>query len=303
MADTTNTSSSNNNDMKPNTPPSTAAAENSTLASEGVPKPAGDASQTASGLPPITKEPMSIAGAPLVPVNPLTQTKVPTPPPEPATAPAAATQNAELTQASAPESGVKDKLDAADNLAQQPSKPEETAPSAVPASADATSSALEQPNLVATNGASQDAPKPVSVQEVQDEAAPAPAAAEKAPEPVTEKPAEAVAPEPSAQPAPAVAADPDTMDIDKPEAETGDKRKADESEVANGALPADKSQDGGDEPAGKKLKTNGEEPVPAPKKVGRPKKDKTVEKKAAPAPVRRTTRQTRSQGAPAGESL
>lgn len=138
----------------------------------------------------------------------------------------------------------------------------------------------------------QSSPKPVSVEEVKDQE---------------------VAPTAAASDATA------TTQSDKASAETGDKRKVDEvaeeaeaeaeksnannnKPTPNGTAP-EAAGDDDDEPAEKKQKSNGggasttngtaPAPAPAPKKPGRPpKKDKK-----ASAPVGRTLRKTRSQGA------
>lgn len=240
---------------------------------------------------------MSTAGAALVPTNPLSQAKVPTPPPEPANESIAPSADKPVETA-APQSELKEKTDAANTLAQQPEKPADTL------AADVASSSLEdKPAASTTDAASSEAPKPVAMEDVQDEAAGVPAPTEEAPAPTAaaEKPADVPATEEPAQQIPAATAIPDAAEAPKTEAEAGDKRKADMSEVGSEAAEQsdEKSQE---EPAEKKLKTNGGEAPVAPKKVGRPKKDKTAEKKA-PAPVGKTARRTRSQGVLAGESL
>jgi len=290
MADTT-TNNSASNINKPNTPPSTSATE-------GASKPTSDSLlQTSSGLPPITKEAMSTAGAPLVPTNPLSQANVPTPPPEPVNEPVA--PSADLSaEAAAPQNELKEKTDAADTLTQQAEKPADNL------AADVASSSLEdKPAASATDAAFSKAPKPVAMEDVQDEASGVSASNKEVPTPIAaaEKPADTSATEEPVQQTPAATAIPDAAEAPKTDAEAGDKRKADESEVVSEATENsdEKSQE---EPAEKKLKTNeGEAPV-APKKVGRPKKDKTAEKKA-PAPVGKTARRTRSQGVLAAESL
>lgn len=83
------------------------------------------------------------------------------------------------------------------------------------------------------------------------------------------------------------------------EPQAGDKRKADDAVVSNGDASAEVAPETQAVAAEKKLKTDGASPPAAtngsPKKPGRPKKsDKPP---AAAAPVGRTARKTRSQGA------
>ncbi|KAI1470918.1 uncharacterized protein F4812DRAFT_419459 [Daldinia caldariorum] len=182
-----------------------------------------------------------------------------------------------------------EKIDAANELASQPEKPEKLADdvSAEPASTEtATADASSAPN-----GEAKEPPKPVSVEEVRDQdmpdAAPTQPAEMTGALPVKE-PANDDAPK--ADPAPTTA---EPTESDKSEANAGEKRKSSVSEASTGDVAHNESPE--DAPAEKKQKTNGAATNGAPKKVGRPKKESKKDKKAPP-PVGRTARKTRSQG-------
>ncbi|KAH8676234.1 hypothetical protein BX600DRAFT_197352 [Xylariales sp. PMI_506] len=192
-----------------------------------------------------------------------------------------------------PASKVQEQLTEAERLASQPEKPSDNAPN----SADA------QPvNTVAPEPADavKKSPKPVSVEEIQD--AEMPTISSKPSNPVESKLDDskasegASAPPPQDIPAQEAAGTDASSAAAKPaktEAQSGEKRKADEvvnstGEALDEAVVAEK-------PAEKKQKTGDETATLAEdtkKKPGRPKKEKK-----APAPIGRTARKTRSQGA------
>ncbi|KAI1386770.1 uncharacterized protein F4822DRAFT_325906 [Hypoxylon trugodes] len=178
------------------------------------------------------------------------------------------------------------KIDEADKLASQPEKPADSAPTE-PATTDAATT--DAP--VVANGDSKDPPKPVSVEEVHDQ---------DMPDAAPSKPTEASGALPVQEPkddAPKADAAPITTDSAKTEPSTGDKRKGEpEAKVSNGNTTVEEHSEA---PAEKKQKTNGAATNGAPKKAGRPKKDKSEKKAPAAAapPVGRTARKTRSQGA------
>ncbi|KAK6842394.1 hypothetical protein PG990_005664 [Apiospora arundinis] len=243
------------------------------------------------GLPPIAKEPMATAQAPMIPA-PIDTTEA-----DLTSAPIASTDAAkssddaknDAAKASVAESG----------LAAQPDKPD----------------ALEDTNAT-SDGASKEVPKPVSVQEVPDQelAASKPLGAGNVTQPADEKeetvpPLAKKADLPDAElttgtvpkedaqftgPAQAVA------ETAKVEPQTGDKRKADspaEHEETNGDASNANVDEKDDSPAKKQktedneiAATNGENT--GVNKRGRPKKEKKP-----PAPVGRTARKTRSQAA------
>ncbi|KAI2620643.1 hypothetical protein GGS26DRAFT_303427 [Hypomontagnella submonticulosa] len=180
---------------------------------------------------------------------------------------------------------VTEKLDAADKLASQPEKstgPGPASPPSQPAAATETA-ATDVPSL--SNGEAKEPPKPVTVEEVRDQDMPAAAPTE----PVEMTGALPV--QDSVKETPKAAPAPTTTAADKSAPNTGEKRKPDETGTGatNGDATAEKPVD--DSPAEKKQKTNGAATNGTPRKVGRPKKDKT-----ATPPVGRTARKTRSQG-------
>ncbi|KAI1400270.1 hypothetical protein F4819DRAFT_461825 [Hypoxylon fuscum] len=171
------------------------------------------------------------------------------------------------------------KIDAADKLASQPENLVENVSTQRVASETA---ATDAPSLA--NGGTKELPKPVTVEEVRDQDMP--------PTPPA-GPTETTGSLPTDESAKdALNADlvPTTIEPDITEATTGDKRKSSEAEPTNGDISVKESSE--DAPPDKKQKTNGAATNGAPRKVGRPKK----EKKAAAPPVGRTARKTRSQG-------
>ncbi|KAF3061114.1 hypothetical protein GL218_03739 [Daldinia childiae] len=177
-----------------------------------------------------------------------------------------------------------EKIDAADKLASQPEKSAETVPTE--STTTTTKIATDPPSL--TNGEAKEPPKPVTIEEVHDQDAPAAA---------QPQPAEMTGALPVQEPAndtPKADPVPVTAEPDKPEANTGEKRKPSESEASNDDVTQEESPE--DAPAEKKQKTNGANTNGTSKKVGRPKKESKKDKKA-PLPVGRTARKTRSQGA------
>ncbi|RYP48230.1 hypothetical protein DL768_005837 [Monosporascus sp. mg162] len=172
------------------------------------------------------------------------------------------------------------KVDAADTLAQQPEKQTDQVPTPV-----SQEPVAESTETAAPEAQSKLSPKPVSVEEVKDEEMPTlnPTTTGA---PQTDGAAKATS-NPTSEPGPA------KTEPEESEPDTGDKRKADEAD--NAPVETKPTQDGAaaDEPAEKKQKTNGAATNGTTrKKPGRPKKDKN-----APAPVGRTLRKTRSQGA------
>ncbi|RYP16300.1 hypothetical protein DL765_005206 [Monosporascus sp. GIB2] len=174
------------------------------------------------------------------------------------------------------------KVDAADTLAQQPEKQTDQVPT--PVSQEPVAESAETP-ATALEAQSKLPPKPVSVEEVKDEemptvnptttCAPQTDGAVKATSNATSEPA------------------PEKTEPGKSEPDTGDKRKAGEADST--PVESKPTHDGAvaDEPAEKMQKTNGAATNGITrKKPGRPKKEKK-----APAPVGRTLRKTRSQGA------
>ncbi|KAI1137806.1 hypothetical protein F5Y05DRAFT_413752 [Hypoxylon sp. FL0543] len=208
--------------------------------------------------------------------------------------PAVATKNATDTAATAPTSEaaaqndapatnskeeLTEKLDVAEKLAEQPEKPADPAPAQTSTTEATTAGA---PSL--TNGETKEPPKPVTVEEVRDQDLPA-----VAPSQAVEMTG-ALPVKESAKEAPKAAPTPLTPEPEKTDATIGEKRKPSHAEASNGDVPVEKSSE--DAPAEKKQKTNGAATNGAPKKAGRPKKDKK-----APPSVGRAARKTRSQGA------
>ncbi|KAH9904056.1 hypothetical protein F4778DRAFT_79335 [Xylariomycetidae sp. FL2044] len=253
---------------------------------------------TDAALPPITKAPMNTAEASMVPT---------VPPGSEAAAPSAVSSSEPATQNKSATSSANDelakKMKAADELALQPEKPTDFVPASVshPATTDVTETGA--PSL--PNGEAKDLPKPVSVEEVRDQDLPAVKPLETAEVTDVLQPGETsaeasiienatVATEAkSADVLEAVPASTSAVTEETAKANAGDKRKAD-AETSNGKV--DESVTKNDTPDEKKQKTNGAAPSAATngtaKKPGRPKKEKKVS-----APVGRTARKTRSQGA------
>ncbi|RYP80200.1 hypothetical protein DL770_006331 [Monosporascus sp. CRB-9-2] len=174
------------------------------------------------------------------------------------------------------------KVDAADTLAQQPEKQTDQVPT--PVSQEPVTESTETA-ATAPEAQSKLSPKPVSVEEVRDEEMPTVNPTTTG-APQTDGAAKAAS-NPTSKPGP------EKTEAEKSEPDTGDKRKADEAD--NTTVETRPTQDGAvaDEPAEKKQKANGAATNGTTrKKPGRPKKEKN-----APAPVGRTLRKTRSQGA------
>lgn len=195
-----------------------------------------------------------------------------------------------------------EKLEAADKLASQPEKPADNVSEQPAATETATA---DEPSL--PNGETKEPPKPVTVEEIPDQdmpvAPPTPPTEMTGALPVDNQPDDAAKAEPvqvtteteietdkaeaTTEAITEAITEPTTKPTTKPT--TGDKRKASEAESSNGDTAAEKPSE--DAPAEKKQKTNGTATNGAPRKVGRPRKDK----KAKPV-VGRTARKTRSQG-------
>ncbi|KAI0841176.1 hypothetical protein F5Y06DRAFT_214863 [Hypoxylon sp. FL0890] len=255
-------------------------ADSNTNGIEKGPAASGDAPAPAPELqpsdPPAAKGPMNAAEES---IEPAIATKTATD--SAATAPssdAAAQNDAPATNS---KEELTEKIDAAEKLAEQPEEPADSAPAPAPNTTRETAIA-DAPSL--TNGEAKEPPKPVSVEEVRDQDLPPVAPSQ---------PVEMTGALPVQEPAkdaPKAAPTPLTPEPEKTEAVTGEKRKPSDAEAPNGDVPVEKPSE--DAPAEKKQKTNGATTNGAPKKAGRPKKNK----KAPPA-VGRTARKTRSQGA------
>ncbi|KAI1351216.1 hypothetical protein F5Y01DRAFT_283737 [Xylaria sp. FL0043] len=241
------------------------------IAKEPVANAEDKARDTTDSLPPITKEPSATATASMMPSVPVQATSKEDAPAaassDAATKPEESAPAAEAQKDSTKEAS---KSDAADLQAEKPSDP---VPAPGPQSA--ATETVTSGSVSAGQGDVVQPPKPVSVEEIRDEELP------------DAKPLEPLKPAEEAS------------KTDSPPAENGDiaagnKRKTDATEDA--AKPDTNSVENGAngdaEPPEKKLKTNGTATNGAPRKPGRPRKDKT-----AVAPVGRTARKTRSQGA------
>ncbi|KAL7627930.1 hypothetical protein AAE478_002125 [Parahypoxylon ruwenzoriense] len=232
--------------------------------------------------PPATKEPTSAASAGEEPAEPSIATKPATD--DVATVPSAepAAQNDDTAASSKEE--LTQKMDEADKLASQPEeKPAGSAPTEVSQSTTTEAATATAPSL--PNGEAKEPPKPVTV-EVHDQDLPA------APptQPIEKADVTTPAHEPASDTLKAdLAAAAATTEPDKTEAKVGGKRKPSDAEASNGDAAEGTPEDA---PAEKKQKTGIEATTNGtPRKVGRPKKDKS-----APPPVGRTARKTRSQG-------
>ncbi|KAI0967651.1 hypothetical protein F4678DRAFT_239261 [Xylaria arbuscula] len=230
------------------------------------------ARDTNDSLPPITKEATATAAATLVPSVPdqsaasdapaasnsdaTTKSEVP--------APAAEAQKNSTNESSKP-----------DAEASQPEKPSDPAPALVsqPATAetvasDVGSGAPAGPEEVV------EPPKPVSLEEVQDEELP------------DAKPSDLQ------QPADGASKQTDASSpAENGDGAAGSKRKPDDVKDPD-KTESDSAENGDTEPPEKKPKINGTTTNGTGRKPGRPRKDKT-----AAVPVGRTARKTRSQGA------
>ncbi|KAI1764228.1 hypothetical protein GGR53DRAFT_327220 [Hypoxylon sp. FL1150] len=231
-------------------------------------------------LPPVAKGPLNVGEESMVPSIATNATTANT---ETAASAEPATQNDSVINS---KEELTEKLEEADKLASQPEKPADTVSEQPTVTQTATEAATtDGPSL--PNGEIKEPPKPVTIEEIRDQdmpAAPAPPA----------QPSEMTGALPVGNPSDdAAKAEPvkATTETDKAEiASTGDKRKASDAEVANGDAAAKE-----DAPVEKKQKTNGATNNSAPKKVGRPRKEKNAVK---PKPaVGRAARKTRSQGA------
>ncbi|KAI1776610.1 hypothetical protein F4818DRAFT_354419 [Hypoxylon cercidicola] len=228
-------------------------------------------------LPPVTKGPMNTGEEsvePSIATNTATADTKTAASSEPAaqTDPATIGAKEELTE----------KLEVADKLASQPEKPADNVPKQPDATETATTNGPSLPN-----GESKKPPKPVTIEEIRDQDMPAAPPAQ---------PTEMTGALPVNNPSDdAAKAEPvqATTEIDKTEATIGDKRKASDAEASNGDTVTQEPLE--EAPAEKKQKTNGATTNGAPRKVGRPRKEKK-EKKTQPA-VGRAARKTRSQGA------
>ncbi|KAI1086584.1 hypothetical protein F5B19DRAFT_130160 [Rostrohypoxylon terebratum] len=195
-----------------------------------------------------------------------------------------AAQNDATGTATLSKEEVTEKINEAEKLAEQPEKPADSAPAQTTTTMDTATA--EGPSL--TNGEAKEPPKPATVEEIRDQEMPAAAPSQ---------PAEmtgALPAEESAKDAPKIDAVPGTDETQKSDVSIGDKRKLSDASNEGAGDATDKPIE--DEPVEKKQKTNGTTNNGPPKKVGRPKKDKT-EKKVAASSVGRTARKTRSQGA------
>ncbi|RYP65085.1 hypothetical protein DL769_006449 [Monosporascus sp. CRB-8-3] len=174
------------------------------------------------------------------------------------------------------------KVDAADTLAQQPEKQTDQVPTPVSQEpvAESTETAATAPDAQ-----SKLSPKPVSMEEVKDEEMPTVNPATTG-APQTDGAAKAAS-NATSEPAP------EKTESEKSVPDTGDKRKADEADSTPVETKPTQDETVADEPAEKKQKTNGAATNGTTrKKPGRPRKEKN-----APAPVGKTLRKTRSQGA------
>ncbi|KAI1170748.1 hypothetical protein F4777DRAFT_94326 [Nemania sp. FL0916] len=248
-----------------------------------------EAPAAAGGLPPITKEPVATAEATMAPSAPIEPT------PQEAVAPSSDTAAQPETSTAAhvqQESESVDKASAPDAVAPQSEKPSDPIPAAEPLSTTAeTATSVAETGVLTDSNNTVEPPKPVSLEEIRDEDLPDAKPLEPA------KPAEEALKTDATAPvdAPAAAttkiAAADSASAESNNVANGKKRKADEVEDA--AKPETNSAADEDmEPPEKKPKTNGTTTNGAARKPGRPRKDK----KAA-APVGRTARKTRSQGA------
>ncbi|KAI1185802.1 hypothetical protein F5B17DRAFT_406396, partial [Nemania serpens] len=264
-------------------------ADNTAEAIAKVPVATGEveAPNKTNGLPPIVKEPVAAAEATVPSVLAESTTTE-------AAAPSADT-------AAQPEAPTADEVqgDSTNKLSEtgasipSPAKPSDPASAAEPQSTttETVASGAESSAPAESNDKAVEPPKPVSLEEVRDEALPDVKASDtkESGEKVSETGATASVPTTGEQNAEAPAAD--SASAKNADTATRNKRKADavedlaEPEV-NGA------KDEGAEPLQKKSKTNGTTTNGAPRKPGRPRKNKT----AVPL-VGKTARKTRSQGA------
>ncbi|KAI1342583.1 hypothetical protein F5Y15DRAFT_309348 [Xylariaceae sp. FL0016] len=228
--------------------------------------PEATAPEAEASLPPIAKAPVDTAEASMVP----------TAVPDGSNATTTVAPSLQAGAAAATEEASKTDTTNKDTKSEKPSEPAVT-PVALPTTTPATTATVaDAPAL--TNGDAIEAPKPVSVEEVHDQDLP-----DEKPPQATDKTNVALEKPVGSTNGAEAAGDDDG---------TSEKRKADDAPTANGDTVGDGAK--GDAPAEKKQKTNGADSNGASKKPGRPKKEKKV---PAPAPVGRTARKTRSQGA------
>ncbi|XXG98867.1 hypothetical protein Hte_005197 [Hypoxylon texense] len=256
----------------------------------GIEKGASEATipESQPSLPPVAKGPMNAGEDSL---EPSIVTGTATADTETAASAAPAAQTESTTISSKEE--LAEKLGEADKLASQPEKPADNV-SEQPAVTETVTA--DKPSL--PNGETKAPPKPVTVEEIRDQdmpvAPPTPPTEMTGALPVDNKADDAAKAEPVKA---TTETEPKTDTVEAKteaaaEATTGDKRKASEIEASTGDTAAEKPSE--DAPVEKKQKTNGTATNGAPRKVGRPRKEKQ-EKKAKPA-VGRTARKTRSQG-------
>ena len=210
------------------------------------------------------------ADAPLIPPNPVTQTQA-----DVAPAPTTALNKEEPPPVAKEEASSK--LNAADKLAQQPDKQKDQvlAPVSQPPPVEPTAATAPAPS----DTKAKLSPKPVSVEEIRDEQLTA-----------ANPPAVANAPKLDI-----------ALETAKAEPDAGDKRKADDVAAIEPVVTgATLNGTAGDEPSVKKQKPNGsDEAITDSGGNGdaAPKRSRSKKEKKPAAPVGRTNRKTRSQGA------
>ncbi|KAI6080948.1 hypothetical protein F4821DRAFT_250372 [Hypoxylon rubiginosum] len=237
-------------------------------------------SESQPSLPPVVKSPLNAGEDSMVP-SIATTTATANTETAASTEPAAQNDSAINTKEE-----LTEKLEAADKLASQPEKPADNVPEQPAVSKTVTETATtDGPSL--PNGEAKEPPKPVTVEEIRDQDMPAAPPAQ---------PSEMTGALPVSSPSDDAAKDEPvkaTTETDTAEATTGDKRKASDTEVTNGDVAAKEPLEKA--PVEKKQKTNGATTNGAPKKVGRPRKEKNAVK--PPPSAGRAARKTRSQGA------
>lgn len=228
------------------------------------------------------------AATPLIPPNPVTQTQA-----DEAPAPTTALNKEEHPPVA--KEDASSKLNAVDKFAQPPDKQTDQvlAPVSQPPPAEPTTTTAPAPS----DAEAKLSPKPVSVEEVRDEeltAANPPA--------VANAPKLDIAPE-TAKTSETVSGGTDTSNAGSAKADpnAGDKRKADDvAAIEPVATGTTLNGTAGDEPAVKKQKPNGSnEAIANSGENGgaAPKRSRSKKEKKPAAPVGRTNRKTRSQGA------
>ncbi|GAW10959.1 hypothetical protein ANO14919_002970 [Xylariales sp. No.14919] len=248
-------------------------AENTveTIAKEPVANAEEKAPDTTDSLPPITKEPAATVEASMVPSVPAQSTTIDIPvapssdaaPKAEVAVPAAEAEEDSTKRSSEPETA-----------AIEPEKSSDPAPASEPqpATTETAASGAESSAPAGLDEAGEP-PKPVSLEEVRDEDL-----ADKKPSELKKSAGKVVKTDASAP-------------AENNDAATSNKRKAEAT--GNSAKPESSSAEAEEtEPPEKKPKTNGTATNGAPRKPGRPRKDKN-----STAPVGKTARKTRSQGA------